>query len=159
MAKIPASSFKNVGEKIGLNVLDKTAQATSRGAATMGSRGAAKMFADNVKKGFPSAASIGKPLMTGAIGGGVIGAGVADVQGEDMWDGAKSGAMKGAVAYGGLQVAKTGFGAKAGESAFSAGKRFNQENGVSKSVTALMRNKKEQMVASGMMKPAARRSR
>lgn len=74
---------------------------------------------------------------TGAIAGGLAGAGVNTIRGEDAWEGAKTGAMLGAVGNGGVKSARMGMGASKTQKFGNAFTNFNAETGMTKSVKSL----------------------
>lgn len=73
----------------------------------------------------------------GAMAGGLAGAGINTIRGEDAWEGAKTGATLGALSYGGLNVARASMGRNSIKGLPKAAGEFNQQTGVSKSVRNL----------------------
>lgn len=72
-----------------------------------------------------------------AAGGAVAGAAISGIQGENMLEGAGTGAMRGGMLGLGVSGARMGMGATSTQSSLAAAKDFGQKTGVSKSVTAL----------------------
>lgn len=88
----------------------------------------------------------------GAIAGGVAGAGVNVIRGEDAWEGAKTGAMLGAVGNGGVHSARMGMGASKGQKFGNAFTSFNAETGMTKSVKSLHTLAKDSRYANRILK-------
>ena len=84
---------------------------------------------------------------SGAVAGGITGAAVNTLRGEDAWEGAKTGAFYGGIGYGGVQAVRAGVKAEASETMVDAVKRFNKTYGVSKDVRTLMRDAKTHAIA------------
>lgn len=82
----------------------------------------------------------------GAIAGGFTGAGVNMVRGEDAWEGAKKGAVVGAVGYGGIKATRVGTGAAVKEGTLESVRRYGKETGMTKSVKAIAQNQKNNAV-------------
>lgn len=80
---------------------------------------------------------------SGAIAGGVAGAGINTIRGEDAWEGARTGATMGAFAGGGIRATRMGTGASANQSVGQSISAFNNQTGVSKSVQNLMQLNKD----------------
>ena len=79
----------------------------------------------------------------GAIAGGLTGASVGALTGEDPWESAKKGSMLGAAGYGGVTALKRGVGASSTKGLGQSVSRFNQTTGVSKSVKRLAELQKD----------------
>lgn len=89
-----------------------------------------------------------------AAGGAVAGAAISGIQGENMLEGAGTGAMRGGMLGLGMSGARMGMGATSTQSSLAAAKDFGQKTGVSKSVTAL-----SQMAKSARNSPTNMRRR
>lgn len=78
----------------------------------------------------------------GAVAGGLTGAGINTLRGEDAWDGAKSGAFMGAVTMGGIKGVRTATGATAKQTIGEGISSFNQKTGLTPSVKRIFDNEK-----------------
>jgi len=74
---------------------------------------------------------------SGAVAGGLAGAGVNMIRGEDAWEGAKSGAMMGAIGNGAVKGSRTAIGASKGQKFGEAFNSFNAQTNMTKSVKSL----------------------
>lgn len=110
-------------------------------------KGSMNIFSTNLKKTDGGWKAIAGKAGVGAIGGGLAGAGINTMTGQDAWEGAKTGATFGALGYGGLHAMRTGVGAKTGESLATGLDRFNTQHGVSKDVTTIMKGRKAAAIA------------
>lgn len=110
-------------------------------------KGSMNIFSTNLKKTDGGWKAIAGKAGVGAIGGGLAGAGINTMTGQDAWEGAKTGATFGALGYGGLHAMRTGVGAKTGESLATGLDRFNTQRGVSKDVTTIMKGRKAAAIA------------
>ena len=110
-------------------------------------KGSMNIFSTNLKKTDGGWKAIAGKAGVGAIGGGLAGAGINTMTGQDAWEGAKTGATFGALGYGGLHAMRTGVGAKTGESLATGLDRFNTQRGVSKDVTTIMKGRKAAEIA------------
>ena len=103
---------------------------------------AGKNFAANINQsgGWKSLAG---QAGRGAIAGGLTGASVGALTGEDPWESAKKGSMLGAAGYGGVTALKRGVGASSTKGLGQSISQFNQNTGVSKSVKRLAELQKD----------------
>ena len=90
----------------------------------------------------------------GAIGGGLAGAGVNMVRGEDAWEGAKNGAAMGAIGNGAINGSRMAIGASKGQKFGEAFGTFNRQTGMTKSVKSLSTLAKDSQEANRMMRKA-----
>ena len=88
----------------------------------------------------------------GAVAGGLTGAGINTLRGEDAWDGAKSGAFMGAVTMGGIKGVRTATGTTAKQTMGEGASAFNQKTGLTKSVKSIFDNERNAKIAKDFMK-------
>lgn len=97
------------------------------------------------------AGAIASDVGKGAVGGGAIGGTMEAAQGGSFWEGAKSGAMNGAMAWGGYKSARRATNDSMVVPGAMKMQREAPGGGVSKSVKTLMQSHKDSNVARNMM--------
>ena len=121
----------------------------SSGAATAGKslKATGGLFMNNMKTSTGGWKALAGNVGSGAVAGGMAGAAINTLRGEDTWEGAKTGAFYGGMGYGGVQAVRAGVKAGAGETMVDAVGRFAKHNNVSKDVKTLMRDAKTHAIA------------
>ena len=132
-----------------VNAKKSSKKIPSSGAETAGKRLKATggLFVDNMKTSPGGWKALAGNVGSGAVAGGISGAALNTLRGEDAWEGAKTGAFYGGMGYGGVQAVRAGVRAEAGETMVDAVSRFNKTHGVSKDVRTLMRDAKTHAIA------------
>ena len=127
----------------------KAKKMPSSGAETAGKRLKATggLFVDNMKTSPGGWKALAGNVGSGAVAGGITGAAVNTLRGEDAWEGAKTGAFYGGIGYGGVQAVRAGVKAEASETMVDAVGRFAKHNNVSKDVRTLMRDAKTHVIS------------
>ena len=145
-------SISNDAKKIRHNVTNAkkfSKKIPSSGAETAGKRLKATggLFVDNMKTSPGGWKALAGNVGSGAVAGGISGAALNTLRGEDAWEGAKTGAFYGGMGYGGVQAVRAGVKAGASETMVDAVGRFAKHNNVSKDVRTLMRDAKTHVIS------------
>ena len=155
--KMAFGSISNDAKKIHHTVTNAkkfSKKIPSSGAETAGKRLKATggLFVDNMKTSPGGWKALAGNVGSGAIAGGISGAALNTLRGEDAWEGAKTGAFYGGMGYGGVQAVRAGVKAGASETMVDAVGRFGKHNNVSKDVKTLMRDAKTHVIAKSVTK-------